>query len=300
VTFHELVLDARSRFIRAGIREQLAGLDAELLARHVLGWTRARFLADWHEEATERFVPHYERLVARRERREPIPYITGVQEFWGLPFEVNPAVLIPRPETEFILEEAIACLEAAPETGAAAAPDRQQGRRSPLEIVDVGTGCGCLAVALARHFPDARIFATDLSGAALAVARRNAFRHGVAHRVQFVETSFLTAIEIVPTMIVSNPPYVPSVSARGLVPEVRDFEPELAVFGGPDGLDGLREVLSQAAAKLAPAGWLIVEFGYGQEDAVTELIANFPCYSLLKLRRDLQGIPRTAVVRKAA
>jgi release factor glutamine methyltransferase len=286
VTFHELVLDAGSRFVRAGIREESARRDAELLARKVLGWDRARFLADRHEDAPVRFAPEYERLVARRERREPIPYITGVQEFWGLSFEVTPAVLIPRPETEFILEEAIACLEDM--NGAA------------LEIVDVGTGSGCIAVALARRFPDARIVATDLSGAALAVARRNAVRHGVSHQVRFVETSFLEAIESTPAMIVSNPPYVPSVSAPGLVPEVRDFEPGLAVFGGPDGLAGLRELLAQAASKLAPGGWLIVEFGCGQEDAVAELVANVPCYSLTKVRRDLQGIPRTAVVRKAA
>lgn len=288
MTFHELVVDARNRLVRAGIREELAGLDAEILAREVLGWDRARFLTDRHERAPEDFAPEYERLVARRERREPIAYIRGVREFWGLTFEVNPAVLIPRQETEFILEEAIACLEA------------EDTLPDPLEIVDVGTGSGCLAVALALHFPEARIVATDVSGEALAVAGRNARRHGVADRVRLLETNFLKAVERAPAMIVSNPPYVPSVSQPGLMPEVRDFEPEIAVFGGPDGLQGLRELFGQAATRLAPGGWLIVEFGYGQEDELIGLLAAFPCFVLARIRCDLQGIPRTAVVRKVA
>jgi release factor glutamine methyltransferase len=289
VTFHQLVLDARSRFVRAGIREELAGLDAEVLARSVLGWDRARFLADRHEDAPGRFAPAYERLVVRRERREPVPYIIGVQEFWGLSFEVTPDVLIPRPETELILEEALACL-GEPDGGAPGA--------APLEIVDVGTGSGCLAVALAREYPRARVTATDVSATALTVARRNAARHGVAERVHFVETSFLAGVRIAPALIVSNPPYVPSISAPGLTPEVRDFEPHVAVFGGPDGLAGLRELLAQAASVLVPGAWLIVEFGYGQEDAVVDLVARIPRYTLTKIRQDFQGIPRTAVVRR--
>lgn len=293
MTVHQLVLDARSRFVRAGIREELAGLDAEVLARSVLGWDRARFLADRHEDAPGRFAPAYERLVARRERREPVPYITGVQEFWGLSFEVTPDVLIPRPETELILEEAFRCLG---EPGGAAAGGTPGP--APLEIVDVGTGSGCLAVALARHYPRARVIATDVSGTALAVARRNAARHGVADRVRFVETSFLAGVRTTPAMIVSNPPYVPSTALPGLTPEVRDFEPHVAVFGGPDGLEGLRELLAQAASTLAPGGWLIVEFGYGQEDAVADLVARIPSCVLTKIRQDFQGIPRTAVVRR--
>ena len=292
MTFNELVLGARDRLVRAGIRAELAGLDAELLAREVLGWDRARFLADKHEKAPDHFAPSYERLVVRRERREPIAYITGVREFWGLSFEVSRDVLIPRHETELILEEAIACLEADPSANPRSGAER-------AEIIDVGTGCGCLAIALALRFPNARVVATDVSGPALVVAHRNAVRHGVAERVRFVETSFLTGIKSQPYMIVSNPPYVPSVSKPGLVPEVRDFEPGIAIFSGRDGLDGLRMLLDQAALTLAPGGWLIFEFGYGQEDEVSELVAQVPCFTLTRFRTDLQEIPRTAIVKKA-
>jgi len=286
VTYHDLVTHARDRLIRAGIGPHLAGLDAEVLARKVLGWDRAQFLAGRHDSAPEEFAPRYERLIARRERREPTPYITGLREFWGLEFEVTPDVLIPRPETELILEEAIACLEGEEETGRNA------------RIVDVGTGSGVLAIGLALHFPTATLVATDISHQALQVARRNAQYHGVAERIRFVETSFLTLVEGPITMVVSNPPYVPSISAPGLIPEVREHEPHIALFGGKDGLEGLRQVLLEAAPKLADGGWLIVEFGCGQDEAMEELVAAVPSLTLVRMRPDLQGIPRTAVMRK--
>jgi release factor glutamine methyltransferase len=287
VTVHEFVSEARGRLVRAGIAGDLAGLDAEVLARAALGWDRARFLAARHEEAPAEFPPRYEVLVERREGREPVSYITGTQEFWGLAFEVTRDVLIPRPETELIIEEATACLG---DTSLA-------GR----EIVDAGTGSGCLAVVLALQFPEAQIVATDVSSAALAVARRNAHRHRVAHRVRFVEGTFLDGIEGAPALIVSNPPYVPPSSAPELQREVREFEPAVALFGGgADGLDRLRELLAQASDRLAPGGWLIVEFGAGQDDELTRLVARLPCFSLEKIRRDLQGIPRTAVMRRTS
>jgi release factor glutamine methyltransferase len=275
-----LVLDARERLIHAGIRPELAALDAELLAREALGWDRARFLAERNDPAPGGFGVRYEQAIGRRERREPVPYITGTREFWGLEFEVCPDVLIPRPETELIVEEAL-----------------ERGLGRPL-IADIGTGSGCLAIALAREFPASRITATDISHPALAVARRNAARHGVADRISFVQTSYLSAIDGPFALIVSNPPYVPAGSAPGLTPEVREYEPGIAVFGGADGLEGLREVFSQAAPRLAPEGWLMVEFGYGQDEIVGRLIAEHPSLSLVKIREDLQGIPRTAVVRK--
>lgn len=283
-TIHELVAGARDRFVLAGISANLAALDAEVLARRVLGWDRARFLADRNEKASSVFLLNYEHLVARRERREPVSYILGTREFWGLEFEVGPDVLIPRPESELIIEEAL---------------ERIDKDSRPL-IVDVGTGSGCLAVVLAREVPGARLVATDVSLRALAVARRNAARHGVIDRVTFVETSFLDGLAETPDIIVSNPPYVPSVSGPGLTPEVRDYEPTVAVFGGEDGLDGLRSVLEEAAAKLAPGGWLIMEFGYGQDESVTALVKNITALSLVKIRNDLQDIPRTAVVRRIA
>jgi release factor glutamine methyltransferase len=283
MTIHDLVQGARDRFMNAGISANLATLDAEVLARQVLGWDRARFLTDRNEKATSVFLLQYEPLVARRERREPVSYILGRREFWGLPFEVGPDVLIPRQETEFIVEEAIALT----------------GKDSRPRIVDVGTGSGCIGISLAREIPGARIIATDVSRHALDVARRNAARHGVSDRMTFVETSFLEGIEQGVDLIVSNPPYVPSVSEPGLTPEVRDYEPSVALFGGTDGLDGLRSVLEGAAEKLAPGGWLVMEFGCGQDDCVTELVSGVGGLDLVKIRHDLQDIPRTVICRRA-
>ena len=163
MTIHDLVQGARDRFMHAGISATLAALDAEVLARQVLGWDRARFLTDRDEIATSMFLLRYEPLVARRERREPVSYILGTREFWGLPFEVGPDVLIPRQETEFIVEETLALA----------------GRDGHPRIVDVGTGSGCIAISLALEIPGARVIATDLSRHALGVARRNAARHDV-------------------------------------------------------------------------------------------------------------------------
>lgn len=288
MTIQDFVLDARARLIQVGIRPELAALDAELLAREALGWDRARFLAERHDPAPGGFGVRYERAIGRRERREPVSYITGTREFWGLEFEVSRDVLIPRPETEFIVEEAMRGLT----------PSQLRSVR-PLAIADIGTGSGCLAIALARELPASRITATDISLPALVVARRNAARHGVADRISFVQTSYLSAIDGRFALIVSNPPYVPAVSAPGLTPEVREYEPDVALFAGVDGLEGLREVFSQAAPRLAPDGWLIVEFGYGQEEIVGRMIAEHPSLSLVTIREDLQQIPRTAVVRKA-
>jgi release factor glutamine methyltransferase len=284
VTIHDLVQGARDRFMQAGISAGLASLDAELLARQVLGWDKARFLADRHEDATSRFLLNFEHLVSRRVRREPIFYITGTREFWGIDFEVTPDVLIPRPETEFIVEESL---------------ERFEKDSRPL-IVDVGTGSGCIAIALACELPNARIIAIDVSGAALAVARRNAARHRVADRIRFVETSFLDGIDDIADLIVSNPPYVPSLSGPGLTPEVRDYEPSVALFAGEDGLEGFRRVLEAAVPRLVAGGWLIMEFGCGQDDHVSALIPNYAGLTLVKIRHDLQDIPRTAIIRKSA
>jgi release factor glutamine methyltransferase len=282
MTIQELVHGARERFMNAGISAQLAALDAEVLARQVLGWDRARFLTDRNERASSAFLLNYEPLVLRRERREPVSYILGSREFWGLDFEVGPDVLIPRPETEMIVEETIALV----------------GQHAGPRIVDVGTGSGCIAVVLAREIPRARITATDVSAEALRVARRNASRHGVQDRMTFVETSFLDGIDAGADVIVSNPPYVPSLSRPALTPEVRDYEPRVAVFSGEDGLDGLRSVLEGASAKLAPGGWLVMEFGCGQDDCVTALVSEVAGLELVKVRHDLQDIPRTIICRR--
>ena len=282
LTIHDLVQGARDRFVSAGISANLAALDAEVLARQVLGWDRAKFLADRNEQATSRFLLNYEPLVARRERREPVSYILGTREFWGLEFEVGRDVLIPRPETELIVEETVSVV----------------GRDGHPTIIDVGTGSGCIAIALAREVPGARLIATDVSAEALAVARRNAARHGVLGRITFVRTSFLDGLSREFDVIVSNPPYVPSASELGLTPEVRDYEPRLAVFAGIDGLEGVRSLLASATSRLARGGWLIVEFGCGQDDSVAALIGQTGGLRLVKIRHDLQDIPRTAVCQR--
>ena len=284
MTIHDLVQGARDRFMHAGISANLAALDAEVLAREVLGWDRARFLADRNDTASSVFLLRYEPLVARRERREPVSYILGSREFWGVPFEVGPDVLIPRQETEFIVEEALSIVD----------------KHSHPFIIDVGTGSGCIAISLAREIPGARVVATDLSTDALSVAGRNAARHGVGDRITFVETSFLDGIDGNADLIVSNPPYVPSVSQLGLTPEVRDYEPPVALFGGTDGLDALRSVLTGAAEKLAPGGWLVMEFGCGQDDCVSSLVASVDGLDIVRIRHDLQDIPRTVVCRRAS
>jgi len=282
MTIHDLVQGARDRFVHVGISAPVATLDAEVLARQVLGWDRARFLTDRNEHATSAFLLNYEPLVARRERREPVSYILGTREFYGLDFEVGPDVLIPRHETEMIVEETLELV----------------GKDGSPRIVDVGTGSGCIAISLARAIPGARVTASDVSGGALNVARRNAARHGVLDRMTFIETSFLDGIEEGVDVIVSNPPYVPSISRPGLTPEVRDFEPRVAVFSGEDGLDCLRSVLQGAAAKLRPGGWLVMEFGCGQDDCVTALVHEAEGIDLVKIRHDIQDIPRTAICRK--
>lgn len=271
---------ARARLEVAGIDANEAAMDAALLARHLLGWDLARLLAHETEPPPVGFSPAFDRLVARRASREPISSLVGRREFRGLEFEVGPDVLAPRPETEIIVDEAVAT-----------------DADHPL-IIDVGTGSGCLAICLAREFPDARIVATDISPAALAVAGRNARRLGVAHRIEFVRTSLLDAVGGGASLIVSNPPYIPTADIEQLDPEVRDWEPRKALDGGPDGLDVVRALLSAVPAALVPGGWFIMEFGFGQALAVERLVRESPL-ELVRIVNDFQRIPRTLVARAA-
>lgn len=275
---HERIAAAREALVRAGLPPSDAATDATVLARHALGWDRATLLARGREAPPASFDVSFDALVARRAAREPVAMIMGVREFWGLDFEVTPDVLVPRPETEFIVEEAVAALP-----------------QAPVRAIDVGTGSGCLAVALCHEFPACHVIATDISAAALAVARRNADRHRVTHRVSLVRTSFLTGIRGTAQLIVSNPPYVPQSAAPALAKEVVQHEPHMALFAGQDGLSAIRELLATAAEHLAPNGRLIVEFGLGQESDVTALAAGWG-WRVWRVRADLQGIPRTIVL----
>jgi release factor glutamine methyltransferase len=290
LTLHEKLAEARVRLMAAGIAEAEASIDVDVYARTILGWDRARLLAERSGPTPATLEPTFSEWIARRERREPTAYIVGVREFWGLDFLVTPAVLIPRPETEFIVEEAVKLLSSAALNAGSHLSKR-------IRIADIGTGSGCVAVALAHECPDCVVVASDVSAAALDVARANAVRHGVAHRIQFVTTSYLDDIPGPFDVITANPPYVKDGDKPALSADVR-HEPDVALFGGSEGLRDITGVLDAAAAKLAPNGWLLMEFGLGQEDDVRRLVSTQPRLRLRGVRSDLQGIPRTAMIQR--
>jgi release factor glutamine methyltransferase len=272
---------ARQTLIEAGYRPGDAALDAEVLARHVLGWDLARLVAHNREPVTPEFLERFQAAIERRARHEPVAFITGHREFWGLDFAVTPATLVPRPETEMIVEEALRLLPAS----------------ESATVLDIGTGSGCVGVSIAHERPGVTVIATDLSHAALLVARRNARTHGVDSRVRFVRTDLSTGIGAHVNVIVSNPPYVPEVAAPALLPDVLRYEPHTALFGGTDGLSVVRRLFTEARRNLAPGGAFIVEFGFGQEDDV-RAAAEREAWRVDGVLHDLQGIARTIVLRR--
>jgi release factor glutamine methyltransferase len=278
------IQDARRRLERSGIEPSEAALDAQVLARHALGgWERGQLIAAMRDPVPAGFDETFEPLVRRREAREPTAYITGRREFWNIEIAVAPGVLVPRPETEFIVEEVIG---------------RVPDGTGALRIADVGTGSGCLAVALARWLPTAHVTAIDVSPVALAMAARNVTAHDVAARVSLVRGDLLDTHAGPFDVIVSNPPYVPSGDIPTLQREVRDFEPVGALDGGPDGLDVIRRLVPQAASRLVEGGWLVFEFGVDQADGIRAIIAAEPRLALVTIRDDLAGVPRVAVARR--
>jgi release factor glutamine methyltransferase len=281
-SIHDRIGEARRALRDAGLSPDAAIVDAEVLARHALGWDRAALLTRGREPEPDDFAARYDALIARRRAREPVALIVGRREFWGLDFEVTGDVLVPRPETEFIVEAAL---------------DLMRGGPAPRTIVDVGTGSGCLAIVLAREVPGARVLATDISAAALAVARRNARRHGVAERIRFVRTDLLAGVAPIADLIVSNPPYVPRGGARS--GEVAGYETEEALFGGRDGFEIVRRLLADAGRCLAPGGRMVFEFGDGQEDDARQ-IAEALGWHILNVWNDLQGLARVAVLGREA
>lgn len=306
-TLHDRLREAQARLAAAGIAEPDAAIDADVLARHVLGWTREQMITRRRDPlpaaSEDGFAKRFNALVDRRVQREPVAYIIGHREFWGLEFEVTRDVLIPRPETELIVEEALALDRAGADgTGSASGTGGATGTggglgASPV-IVDVGTGSGCLAVALAHELPRARVIAIDVSTVALHVAKRNADHHGVNARITWHAGSLLEPVDREVDLIVSNPPYVPLGDAEALPPDVRDYEPAVALFSGGDGLATIRALVTQAADRVRKDGWLIFEFGFGQAPAIREIIASASGWRLEKLREDLQGLPRAAVLRR--
>lgn len=281
MTLAERLASARAELVAAGIDASDAVADVDIYAREVLGWSRATLLAEQRAEVPADLEPRFSKLLARRLDHEPTAYIIGHRDFWELSFRVTPAVLIPRPETELVVEEALSLMRT---------------HEAP-RIADIGTGSGCLAISLARSLPTASVVATDISHDALEVARANAMEHGVARRIDFVMTSYLDTVPGLFDLVVANPPYIP-LDQRSHLPLDVQREPHQALFGGADGLRDLEGVLSAAATALAPGGWCVMEFGHGQAPAVTARIDMQPHLALVRIRHDLQGLARTAVVQR--
>jgi len=262
------------------LRGDDAARDAEFLLRHALGATRASLLANPQRELTPAEAARYQALIAERATGKPIQYITGTQEFFGLPFAVNSDVLIPRPETEHLVEAVLARL-----------PENR-----PVKIVDVGTGSGAIAIALAHALPLAEVTAIDLSAAALQVAARNAASLGVAARITFQQSDLLTACAGErPEAIVSNPPYIADAERPTLDVQVREFEPASALFAGDTGYEVYERLIPQAWAALQPQGLLAMEIGFGQSEQISKLLH---AWSDVELVDDLQGIPRVVLARR--
>jgi release factor glutamine methyltransferase len=265
-------------------------LNAEVLLMFTLGVDRAYLYAHPEQEITPEELSRYDEALEQRSRGVPSQYITGHQEFWGLDLIVSPAVLIPRPETEHVVEATLNLV--------------RKERLDRPKIVDVGTGSGCIALALAHELPNAEMHAVDISPDALEIARANAARLQLSERVRFAQSDLLSVFnqqseignqKCLFDFVVSNPPYVGECEADKVQREVKKFEPKVAVFGGYEGVDIIRRLVPQAHNVLKPGGWLLMEIGYTQESAVHALLDG---WTEVHSVPDLQGIPRVVVGRK--
>jgi release factor glutamine methyltransferase len=319
--------------VRAALKQAIAQLReanvasftlaAELLLLHTLSRDRTWLYAHPEEPISEADAQRLYSLLKRRAAGEPTQHLTGKQEFWGLEFEITPDVLIPRPETEHVIEVALDRL---------AVREVQEGRPPKnsgegLLIADVGTGSGCISIALAKELPAAEIIATDISGTALAVARRNALRHAVNDRIRFVECNLLggasiseittSAVEVQHAaslpgsastldarqsrqfdLVVSNPPYVGRHEKDSVMPEVRDYEPEIALYGGEEGYELYAELIREAAFGLKAGGLLVLELGHNSLPAVGPLL-DLPDWTNVAVTNDLAGIPRVIAAKRS-
>lgn len=259
-------------------------LNAELLLMFTLSCDRAYLFAHPERELTTEEESGYESALAERTRGVPAQYITGHQEFWGMDLIVTPAVLIPRPETEHVIETVL-------EVRAAEVP----GPKSKVRIVDVGTGSGCIALALAKELPQAEIHAIDISPDALEIARANAARHQLDRRIHFRQADLLEGLKREVDFVVSNPPYVGESEEDQVQLEVRKFEPRKAVFAGPKGTEVIARLIPQARKILRPGGWLIMEISGTIAEEVRKLLED---WQDVQINPDLQSIPRIGQARK--
>jgi release factor glutamine methyltransferase len=276
-TIRQAVADAARH-----LHGEYAVRDAELLLMHALKITRSSLLANPQRELSQNEQTRFDAMIAERATSKPIQHIIGTQEFFSLAFEVTPDVLIPRPETEHLVEEVIARLP----------KDRA------IKIADVGTGSGAIAIALAHALPFSQITALDISSAALKVATRNAKTHSVDTRVKFLESDLLNACAGEDfDAIVSNPPYIAEGERMHLEPQVRDFEPSLALFGGNTGYEIYERLIPEAWNSLQPGGLLALEMGFGQSTRLAEMLQ---AWKNVEFINDLQGVPRVALAWKDA
>lgn len=283
-TIAETLNRAKVRLREASIPNDV--LDAQTLLAHALGCDRTYLIINYREELAAEPAAKFGDLIERRAAGEPLQYITGHQEFFGLDFKVTPDVLIPRPETEIIVEETIRLVH-------------DLEIESPV-IIDVGTGSGCIAVALARELSQSSVIAIDVSIAALLVAKQNAKRHDLSDRISFLAADLLSALAQTPIadFLVSNPPYVAQAEMTGLQREVRDWEPALALTDFDDGLSFYRRLLNDAVSRVKSGGYLLCEMGFSQSAEVMTMIDR-QYWIEQRLLDDMQGIPRTLLLRRA-
>ncbi len=280
-----LCVDALRREVARRFRDRgldTPDLDARILVGHALGLDRTALLLAGERRLEPTEIARIETLAARRLRREPVARITATKEFWGLPLRITPDVLVPRPQTETVVEEALAAV------------DRTGMRARALRIADLGVGSGAILIALLAELPNACAVGTDRDPAALALARENARRLGVAARAAFVACDFGAAVAPGCDLLVTNPPYIRTDEIAGLEADVREFDPRGAIDGGPDGLGAYRVIAVQARHILAPGAHLIAEIGHRQGDAVAALLAAAG-FGTIRIVADLAGVSRVVV-----
>jgi release factor glutamine methyltransferase len=294
-TIREAFVEASSFLNRHKVDE--ASLNGEMLLQHLLGWSRTKLLLNWQDPFPSELELEWQKLLGRRAAGEPVQYVIGEEGFYGLTFRVTPAVLIPRPETEILVQEILARGKRMwPESNGVTSADR------PL-LADIGTGSGAIPVTAAVRCPGWRIAAVDISPAALEVARGNASHNGVEDRIRFYEGDLLqplleegTAVEI----LVSNPPYIPTEDLTGLQREVREYEPRLALDGGKDGLDFYRRLVTELRRLPKLPRLVGFEVGMGQARDVAEMLRATGAYGSVDIIRDLAGIDRHVLAEASA